>query len=99
MDSDGGMPGADMESRAIATVVALLAFLSKGHTAQEGAFRSHVARLTAFLVKSLSGLSHHRRPIVARVIDLANRGKVPAGKWIEIARVPGDHWKEVEKAC
>jgi hypothetical protein len=30
MDSDGGMPGKNRESRAIATVIAVLAFLSQG---------------------------------------------------------------------
>jgi hypothetical protein len=54
MDSDGGMPGKSTESRAIATVIALLAFLSQGHTPTGGTFRSHVARLTSFL-KSLTG--------------------------------------------
>jgi hypothetical protein len=49
MDSDGGMPGKLAESRAIATIIALLAFLSQGQTPTSGAFRSHVARLVAFL--------------------------------------------------
>jgi hypothetical protein len=32
MDSDGGLPGRNNASRAIATVVPLLAFLSQGHS-------------------------------------------------------------------
>ena len=56
MESDGGMPGADVPARAIASVIALMAFVSRGHTPSAGAFRSHVARLVKFL-KSLSGLS------------------------------------------
>src|SRR5205814_1083861 len=32
IDSDGGMPGKNPESRAIATVIAVLAFLSQGHS-------------------------------------------------------------------
>jgi hypothetical protein len=37
LDSDGGMPGKNRESRASATVIALLAFLSQGHTFTRGA--------------------------------------------------------------
>src|SRR5262249_1090882 len=44
LDSDGGMPGNNRESRVNATLIALLAFLSQGHTPTSGAFRSHVAR-------------------------------------------------------
>ena len=36
MDSDGGMPGKNRESRAIATVIAVLAFLSHGHSPGAG---------------------------------------------------------------
>jgi Ca-activated chloride channel family protein len=97
MDADGGMPGRDRESRAISTVVALLAFLSRGHTATSGAFRSHVARLVSFL-KSLTGLSGHRQDVVAAAIELSNKGAAPAGGWIELAGKPGDHWKEVERS-
>jgi Ca-activated chloride channel family protein len=98
MDSDGGMPGRDNESRAIATVVALLAFLSQGHTAEEGVFRSHVARLVLFL-KSLTGLSSHHRRTVDAVIEMARKGKAPAGEWIALAHTSGNHWRKVEQAC
>jgi hypothetical protein len=98
MDSDGGMPGRDNESRAIASVVALLAFLSQGHTAEEGVFRSHVARLVLFL-KSLTGLSSHHRRTVDAVIEMARKGKAPAGEWIALARTSGNHWRKVEQAC
>jgi Ca-activated chloride channel family protein len=97
MDADGGMPGRDLESRAISTVVALLAFLSQGHTATSGAFRSHVARLVSFL-KSLTGLSGHRQEMVAAAIELSNKGAAPAGDWITLAGKPGDHWKEVRSS-
>jgi hypothetical protein len=94
---DGGMPGKDRESRAISTVIALLAFLSLGHTPRDGAFRSHAARLVSFL-KLMGGLSSDQQEIVAAVIELARQGKAPAGEWITIARAPGDHWKEVESS-
>jgi Ca-activated chloride channel family protein len=94
LDSDGGMPGKDRESRAVAAAVTLLAFLSQGHTATQGAFRSHVARLVEFL-KSLTGLSSHHQKIIDAVIDLARKGAAPAGKWMALARTSGDHWEEV----
>jgi hypothetical protein len=96
MDSDGGMPGKNPESRAIATVIALLAFLSQGHTLKVGAFRSHAARLVSFL-QSLTGLSIHQQQIVAAVIELVHKETAPAGEWITLAHTPGNHWREVEK--
>ena len=95
MDSDGGMPGDNLGSRAIATVVALLAFLSQDHGG--GAFRSHVARLVSFL-KSLTDLPSQRQKVVAAVIVLAGKDTAPAGEWIALARTSGDHWKEVERS-
>jgi hypothetical protein len=71
------MPGRDEESRAIATIVALLAFLSNGHTAAD-AFRSHVARLVKFL-ESLTGLSSQHQLTVAAVVKLPKKGEAPAG--------------------
>jgi len=94
MDSDGGMPGQDSSSRAIATIVALMAFVSQGHTPTAGAFRSHVARLAGFL-KSLKGLSSGQQQVMARVIENAEKGRAPSGDWLRLARTPGDHWKEV----
>ena len=96
MDSDGGMPGKNPESRAIATLTALLAFLSQGHTPTDGAFRSHVARLVAFL-KSLTGLSSHRQEMVAAAVELARKGKAPAGDWLTLARTSANPWSEVER--
>jgi hypothetical protein len=89
------MPGENAELRASATVIALLAFLSQGHTPTRGAFRSHVARLVSFL-KSLTGLSIHQQQVVEAVIEMARKGTTPAGKWITLARTAGMHWREVE---
>jgi Ca-activated chloride channel family protein len=97
MDSDGGMPGKNGESRASATVVALLAFLSQGHTLTRGAFRLHVARLVSFL-KSQTGLPSHHQQIVDAVIELAFKGTAPAGEWITLAHTAGNHWHEVESS-
>ena len=96
MDSDGGMPGKNIELRAGAAVIALLAFLSQGHTPTSGAFRSHVVRLVSFL-KSLTGLSSRQQRIVSAIIELAQRGTAPTGDWIALARTTGNHWKEVER--
>lgn len=97
MEADGGMPGTNRESRASASVVAVLAFLSQGHTPARGAFRSHVARLVSFL-KSMTGLSGPQQQIVGTVIELAGKGAAPAGDWIRLVHISGEHWKEVEKA-
>jgi hypothetical protein len=96
MDSDGGMPGKNRESRAIATIIAVLTFLSHGHSPGGGAFRSHVARLVSFL-KSLTGLSGQQQEVIDAVIELARKGTAPAGDWITLARTSGNHWKEVER--
>jgi hypothetical protein len=96
MESDGGMPGENRESRVSATIVALLAFLSQGHSHTRGAFRSHVTRLESFL-QSLTGLSSHLQQVVAAVIELARKGTAPAGDWITLAGTSGNHLKEVER--
>jgi len=97
MDSDGGMPGKNREARALATVVALLAFVSHGHTPTGGAFRSHVARLVSFL-ESLTGLAGHQQQLVAAVIDLARKDTAPAGEWTALAHLSGGSWRDVERS-
>jgi hypothetical protein len=94
MDSDGGMPGKDSSSRAIATIVALMAFVSQGHTSTAGAFRSHVARLAKFL-KSLSGLSRRQQQLATAAVEKVEKGEAPAGDWLVLAAKRGDHWKQV----
>jgi hypothetical protein len=97
IDSDGGLPGKNIEARASATAIALLAFLSQGHTVVRGAFRSHVARLVSFL-KALTGLSSLQQQIIADLIALARKGTAPTGDWITLAYGSGNHWKEIESA-
>ena len=97
MDSDWGMPGNTPESRASATIAALFAFLSQDDASDSGAFRSHVARLVAFL-KSLSGLDPDRQKMMDAVLDLARNGRAPEGDWLAIASRAEDHWKEIEVA-
>ncbi len=97
MESDGGMPGKNLEPRIGATIVALLAFVSQGHSHSRGAFRSHVARLESYL-QSLTGLSSQVQQVVAAVIELARKGTAPAGDWMTLARTSGNHRKEVERS-
>jgi Ca-activated chloride channel family protein len=94
LESDGGLPGNNPDSRASATIVALLAFLSQGHTATNGAFRSHVARLVAFL-KSLTGLSPDHQQLLAIVVTL---NSAPPGDWLTLATASGSHWKQIARA-
>jgi Ca-activated chloride channel family protein len=95
MESDGGMPGNNRELRVSATIVALLAFLSQGHTPARGAFRSHVVKLKSFL-QSLTGLSSRLQKVVADIIELLSKGVAPSGDWMSLARTSGNHLKEVE---
>ena len=96
MDSDGGMPGKNPESRAIATVIALLAFLSQGHTPTGGAFRSHVARLVSFL-KSLTGLSSHQRRLSPQSSNWPAKARRRPASGLHSPTLPaitGRKWKE-----
>ena len=97
MESDGGMPGQDPDARALAAALALFAFLSEGHTPTSGAFRSHVARLVAFLEK-LAGLPPERQATVTAAIALARKGTRPEGEWLTVALKPAGGWREVERA-
>lgn len=73
---DGGMPGRDPAARLKATAEAVIQFVKAGHTLTEGAFRSHVARLVAFL-KSLDNLTAEERKLVDRAVSAATTGRVP----------------------
>jgi hypothetical protein len=96
IEPDGGMWGKDPEARAAATIAALFAFLSQGHTLSAGVFRSHVARLLSFL-KTLN-LSGKRQDLIARAIQRTEAGTAPAGDWVTTACSSGKHWKEIEAA-
>jgi Ca-activated chloride channel homolog len=96
MDSDGGMPGGSPEARASATLAALLAFLAHGHTPSAGAFRSHVARMVAFL-ESLRGLDARRRKLVDLALVAARNAQAPPGNWLHLAQSGRDCWEDLEK--
>jgi Ca-activated chloride channel family protein len=94
MESDGGMPGSDVESRALASLLALLAFLSEGHTPSKGAFRLHVAKLLSFL-KSIHGLPQDRQALLASIVGKAEKGQSLDGDWLKLASVGGAAWSEL----
>lgn len=96
MESDGGMPGKDPETRAGATATALLAFVSMGYTASSGAFRSHVAKLIKFL-KSIGGISTSHQQLVATIVEKAEKGQIPGGEWLRLAVQPFGSWDRLEK--
>jgi hypothetical protein len=97
LEPDGGMPGESDSARAARSVAAVLAFVAAGHTLTVGAFRTHVARLVAFL-KSVGGVSDRERALIERAIEAASSGSAPDGDWLALARGSGAQWKRIEKA-
>ena len=96
MEPDGGMPGADAETRAAATAAALLAFLAEGHTPDRGAFRSHVRRLAEFLRQA--DLPDAERALADRVLELVGQGRPLAGPWADAVGQPGGLWRRLRRA-
>lgn len=86
LEPDGGMPGADPEARALASLLALLAFLEAGHTEREGAFRLQVQRLVGFLEKATLPIS--RKIIVEAVLARVRQGRPLPGNWASKAQQP-----------
>lgn len=82
IEPDGGMPGADDEERALASLLALLCFLAEGSTESSGPYRPHVRRLVSFL-ENVS-LNERQRRIADGVIELARRGGSLPGNWWDL---------------
>jgi len=97
IEPDGGMPGRGIGERASVTVAALLAFLAHGHTPWSGAFRSHAARMVAFL-ESLRGLDAGKCKLVDQALIAARNGQAPSGDWLRLAQTGGENWKAIGKA-
>jgi Ca-activated chloride channel homolog len=97
LESDGGMPGDSPSLRLARTVAAVLAFVAAGHTLSAGAFRSHVARLVAFL-RSAAPSNDMERRAFARVIGIAASGAAPKGDWLKLARGTNGAWKKIGSA-
>jgi hypothetical protein len=94
IEPDGGMPGPDDDSRARASLVALLAFLSQGHTARSGVFRSHVERLLEFL-ESLDAVSKQHRQTVSAILEKVEAGWHLAGDWSTLTLNSAHSWDEL----
>ena len=84
IEPDGGMPGADDEERALASLLALLCFLAEGSTESSGPYRFHVRRLVSFL-ENVS-LDERQRRIADGVIELARRGGRLPGNWWDLLK-------------
>jgi Ca-activated chloride channel family protein len=79
LEPDGGMPGDNPEERLLASLLALLAFHTEGHTPDRGPFAPHMKRLLAYLKQAdLSPLSEDQGNIVTRVVKaVEGKGRVP----------------------
>ncbi|MCS7316586.1 MAG: hypothetical protein RMI94_15765, partial [Bryobacterales bacterium] len=98
LEADGGMPGADMEERALASILALLAFLQAGSGEWTGLFQAHVRRLVEFLenvtlpvsrkviIEAVLGRVRQKRPLPGDWIRQAIRGELRSELWDELAR-------------
>jgi len=84
---DGGLPGQDNEERIVLTLVALLCFLTHGHTRSAGTFRSHVQRLIAFLERqSVMNQLETRDEMIERAIQFVKTRKPQRDDWVSAAR-------------
>jgi Ca-activated chloride channel family protein len=97
LEPDGGMPGRNDSERAARSVAAVLAFVASGYTLSTGAFRSHLARLSAFL-NSVRGLSGQEQALVDRALEAASKGRAPAGDWLALARARRVPWASLSAA-
>lgn len=83
LESDGGLPGAKPADRVLATLNALLAFLSAGHSTKNGALRSHVKKMLTFLSRvDAKALSDVQQKAVKLVTERAERGDALPGNYL-----------------
>ena len=89
IESDGGMPGKNIEERVLSSILALLCFLEKGHNPKDGTFRAHVQRLISFLESKLvRSLSSEQQMSLERIIKHARSGRTLRGDWNRLAAKP-----------
>ena len=106
IEPDGGMPGKDDDQRLLATLAALILFVSEGHTLQAGAFRTHVQRLTAFLQSyKTKSLPDDMNRVVERVTKAISNGQTLPGDWsrpmhdlLKGKAIESVLWRKIEKA-
>ena len=99
LEPDGGMPGASDFERAVRTLVAVLAFLSEGHTASSGAFRIHVQRLTQFLETSgFASLADKQSRTARSGLQWIQAGKpAPRNIWDLLDLPAAEAWTRIEE--
>jgi hypothetical protein len=100
LEPDGGIPGKNDFERVVCSLVAVLAFMSEGHTASAGAFRAHVERLLRFLEKSaFPGLSETDRQTFSEAMAWIKKNPKPAWKLTELlAWNESEAWKKIRQA-
>jgi hypothetical protein len=96
LEPDGGMPGKDVSERIARTVTVVLAFVAEGHTLTGGPFRSHMARLVAYL-KSVRQVPAQVQEVMNLAIKAAETGTAPPGDWLALAHGANIPWIELEK--
>ena len=106
IEADGAMPGKNAAARVLTTVITVLAFVSEGHTAKHGAFRSHVERMVQYLkfvgrpnfFQSAGKLSEHEKQLVEAILKLVKKETARAGDWVKLAQSSVHTWKDVEQS-
>jgi Ca-activated chloride channel family protein len=92
LEPDGGMPGKNDFERVVRSLVAVLAFLIEGHTATDGAFRTHVQRLMHFLETSaFHSLDTQQRRTLNDALGWIKKGTAPPWKLGDLLA-----WEETE---
>ena len=98
LEPDGGMPGKNAAERYGYSAVALLAFVSHGHSGKSGAFRLHVRRLVEFLGDA-KGLSKTQEQLIRAVLEAAKQGKAEGHDWLSLAIAGAETaWTELAAA-
>lgn len=98
IEPDGGLPGGTEEDRVLATLLALLRFLAKGHSTRSGGFRPHVEKLVKFLEAHVSSLPRNRGAVVQAVIEMAKAGQSLSGEWGTVTGPAAARWRQIQRA-
>ncbi len=55
-------------------------------------------RLISFLKPLIYSMRPERLRVIAAVLALVEKGSVPSGEWLNLAKTPNNCWKQVEAA-